>query len=1511
MKRWLDHLAVLLSSVLTFTASASGVSAGESSNSTLLSSASTVEVVPGIAGLTATAFSRADATTRSQVDGWVSQLQAGWTPNRGQIADGSGHPASNVLFSTTIGDAQIYVTTTGISHYFLARHEGDEEGERIAERGGKKVAPDESQVEWSRLDVTLAGARIRSDHVRLEEPLADQGGTNFYLPQCPSGVLDVPTYGKVTFADVYPGIDWVVRSIPGEGVHQDFVVHPGADAALVRLQYAGASAIEVSADQRSLRIRTALGEVREGALNCSQSDGQIPVDARFRVDGNTASLILGAYDRAKPLVIDPPLVWSTYYGGSSWDGPRAIYCDNVKDVVYVVGYTNSPNMPGLNPGGGTFYQGVFNALNDGFIWKFTQAGVRLWATYYGGSSVEFFADCTSDPQGNFYACGYTVSTDFPVQPLAGAYNQGANGGANDAIIVKFDANGVRQWATYYGGSGSEQFDGLTTDASGKLYVCGIGGAASSLTLLNPGGGAYFQPVPGSPVDALILRFSTGGALEWATYYGGKDYDDATGITTSGTDLYITGYTQSPSGFPTLNPGGGAYFQGAYQGGSADCFISRFTLSGVQTWSTLYGGAGNDYGDQPVVDANGNLFVFGDTDSPNLPTLNPGGTAFFQPALAGNGDFYILKFDAANARQWATFYGGTDLEMTGGSDRPLAIDAQGNIYVTGMTVSSDLPVLNPGGGSFYQGTFGGFRDAMIGQFSNNGTMLWSTYLASNLADFGTGVSIGNTGCLFATGESSATNNFVTVNPGFGAFYQAANAGSDDGYITKFCSPNSSCCLDFTCVPVFTQAQCTAMGGTAFYPNQPCSTVVCTINCKICGKKFSDLNRNGVQDVGEPALQGWTIQLFTPNGTLYATTTTDPSGNYCFNNLPCGAWKVGEVQQPLWVQTAPSPSVYSLNLGTGTTQNGVDFANYSCGTTVGCPPAPPKLAAWWPFDFSPGATSASDATHLSPPRNTAELHLDASGGSVPGLLCLNSPTDYARVPNADQLGLQFAGGSFSIAAWLNVASSTVGPRAIVEKRIKLSGTTFDRRGWALYLVGTQSHLELGTGEATQDVAGPAVTPDTWSHLAVSIDRATHHGRWYLNGSPVAALDFVPIDGLVSSNADLYMGQVSPAFGTAPAFQGCIGDLALFAAPLDAATASKAAATGPGGWCPEWAAMPAVTSICQSQASTQVCFNICNNYPTAQSYHWSLAGLPVGPGCTVAGPTLFSPPAGVVTVAAGSCSPPICVTITRPAGLIAQNATSCFALTFINDATGACRVKTGTLHADNSCWCATPIPSGLVSLAPGVVGATIGIGIHAPCDPPTALAYQIRAVWLDPTTEDPLALGLNGLPPGTPVTGTLNSGRGSEQQLFVNATLPGGYDAAARYEVVVEADVDADGVVDPLCGTVVAPTTYNGTELVGVTPGSTLESSVRLLTSPNPFVAGTTIRLVLLRPEVTELGIFDLGGRLVRRLQRGQLAAGPHGFEWNGRDDTGRRAPAGVYFVSLDGPDRRLQARLVKLQ
>ena len=686
--------------------------------------------------------------------------------------------------------------------------------------------------------------------------------------------------------------------------------------------------------------------------------------------------------------------------------------------------------------------------------------------------------------------------------------------------------------------------------------------------------------------------------------------------------------------------------------------------------------------------------------------------------------------------------------------------------------------------------------------------------------------------------------------------------------------------------------------------------------ICGQKYNDLNHNGAKDGGEPGVPGWTIQLNGPGGPY--TATTDLNGNYCFTNLTPGSYTVSELGVWPWIQMAPAGGAYTVGLSAGQTLYAQDFGNYACNAVGGgCVSPPPMMAAWWPFNENLGSTTASDATHLSPARNVAQLFGGAAignGGEVGRALCLSSELDYATVPNANQLGVNFGSGPFAIDAWVNPAAGAGGIRPIVEKRRLISPSPYRTLGWALYLNGSQCFLEIGIGVSTQVIPGPTLTPGAWSHIAVSVDRTPAAGQWYLNGAPQTALAFVPAPGPVSCTADLTMGQVCPGFPASSGFRGCIDEVELFNSAgsstpiLPAATVAAIYSAGGNGKCPEYVLMPQVTTICKTQTSVQACFNICNNSATPRSYHWSLAGMPVGPGCSVAGPVTFTPPAGSITVAAGSCSAPICVTIPRPAGLTTQNATSCYALSIVNDATGNCMTRTGTIRADYTCWCVTP-PAGVTG-ARVATGTPIVIGVGHPCDP-VAIPYRLVPVWLNSDHADPLELSLNGLPPGEPVLGTLSlTPGGGDPQLTVSASYPNGYDSSAPYEIAIEADIDGSGVMQRIGGALVM-STYDSSQTVAVAPAPITVADVRLVVAPNPFLGGSTVNFALARPDDIDLAVYDLGGRAVRVLQHGRLAEGAHRFEWNGRDDRGRKAPAGVYFVRFDATGRHVESKLVKLQ
>lgn len=693
--------------------------------------------------------------------------------------------------------------------------------------------------------------------------------------------------------------------------------------------------------------------------------------------------------------------------------------------------------------------------------------------------------------------------------------------------------------------------------------------------------------------------------------------------------------------------------------------------------------------------------------------------------------------------------------------------------------------------------------------------------------------------------------------------------------------------------------------------------------LCGHKFHDLNRNGVADGLEPGIAGWTITLNGPGGPY--TAVTDGSGGYCFNNLSPGLYTVTEASVPYWIQTGPAGGSYNVNLAAGQNVTGLDFGNYGCNTggIAGCTAPPTSMIGWWPFNEPVGATTAADVTHLSPARNVAQLYGGASfttAGEVKNAICFPSELDYARVPISNQNATNFGASPFALDGWVKVQAGAAPNRMIMEKRTLVSASPYRTAGWALYLNGQQLFLELGIAVSTQVIPGPTIPAGVWTHVAVSIDRSPAAGRWYVNGALMPAFNFVPTPGSVSNSGDIWFGQVSPAFGGASGLQGCLDEWELISTPtpatsvLPASTVAAIYNAGVAGKCPEQMLLPAVTNVCKNDTSATVCFNICNSAATAQSYHWSVAALGAGPGCTVAGPASFSPSSGTVTVPGGACSAPICITMPRPTGLNTQNATSCFAISFVNDSTGACQSRQGTLRADYTCRCAVAAPGPIPvagRLAPGIVGIPVGIGIKNPCDPPSSMPWRVSAVWPHPDIEDPVEVSLNGLPPGEPVIGTLDAVPGNpDQEITVLVSFPNGYDPEAPYEIVFEGDTDNDGTFEVLGSTFVT-STYDENETVGAPLPPRFEDSVRLSLAPNPFLGSSAVEFVLSRAADASLGVYDISGRLVRTLQRGTLAAGPHRFEWNGRDDGGRRAPAGIYFVRFRSGDRSLETKLVKLQ
>jgi gliding motility-associated-like protein len=739
---------------------------------------------------------------------WMAFASEGFMENKGQIVDEKNKPVSEVLYKTSAANADIYITTSGIT-YIFKKFEKEEENEQ------EEFKP----VKWCRLEMQLQGAMIIKENIIAEEKV-EQGMFNYYMGHCPKGVNNVNCYRKLTVPSVYPGIDWVL-TFGENGLKYDFIVHPGADPSLIKLKYNGADKLK-SIEGLSLQLKTRYALVEEGTLVCYEKETNKTVKAMYVLERSSVRFQTENFDKQKTLVIDPPVHivnWATYYGGVGKDGPRSI-CNDAAGNTFITGYCDSDPFP-LQSAGGAYNNGTFAASGaTGFILKFDNAGVRKWATYFGGSQREFGLACKTDPAGNLFIAGFTGSGDLPMMdPGGGAYSQTVNAGGNkECFISKFNTSGALVWSTFYGGADDEEVRSIDIDAAGNLFLTGMTGS-TDFPVMNSG--TFFQGTYGGGSttfpygDAFILKFNNAGVRQWATYYGGAGDDVGYGIKAgSSGNIYITGMTGS-NNFPTLNSAG-AYFQAA-SGGTLDAFVAKFSNNGAQLWSTYYGGSSDEENQYKLYDRrNGsittdlseNIYITGYTASPDFPTLNPGGTTFFQGTGSGLCP-YLVKFRPSGVRVWSTYYGND------GEGSALATDPKGNLYLGGSTTSGSFPTLNPGGGAFFQGSLGGGTingDIFIAQFDSVGTRSWSTYFGGNDDDWVDGITILPSGCVSLTGEWLSNSGISSTNPGGGAYFQPGLGGtfgnSHNGYVLKFCpfikadyvrSDTSICagsCVNFT-------------------------------------------------------------------------------------------------------------------------------------------------------------------------------------------------------------------------------------------------------------------------------------------------------------------------------------------------------------------------------------------------------------------------------------------------------------------------------------------------------------------------------------------------------------------------------------------------------------------------------------------------------------------------------------------------------------------------------------------
>lgn len=584
-----------------------------------------------------------------------------------------------------------------------------------------------------------------------------QTKSNYLVGDNPSDWhTDIPHYAKVKYQEVYPNIDLIYYS-NSEQLEYDLILYPGANPKDIKVQFDGVDKIKVE-DNGDLLLKSGDNELRKYKPVIYQEDvngTKKVINGSYVVnEQEEVSFYLDSYDQSKPLVIDPAFAYSTYLGGSLNDFGLDITVDK-ENNVYVTGLAGSTDFPitqgSLQPSsGGTAFVSKLNSSGNGVI----------YSTYIGGkNSGATSSSIVVDDAENVYITG-NAGDGFPT--TVGAFQKSC-GGFLDAFVAVINPKGNSLlYSTYLGGSNQDSGSSIAVDLANNIYVTGFTNSTNFPTLNafqpNNLGGMNEFGLLGQ--DAFVTKINQSGNVVYSTYLGGNGADEGRGIAVNSSgEACVVGATTSKN-FPTANPLQSAFI------GNLNVFVTKLTSTGSSLIYSTYLGSNIVAGNDIALDTTGNAYITG--IGAGIPTT-PGA---FQSNQTSSGA-YISKISPLGDKLiYSTYVAGRN--GTNGSTS-IAVDTNGNAYITGFTVANDFPVVNA-----LQKSLAGGSDAFVAKLNSMGSaLIYSTYLGGT-GDENTfqkgGIAVDLSGNAYVTGSTTSTD-FPVVNP-----FQALRKGSMDGFLS---------------------------------------------------------------------------------------------------------------------------------------------------------------------------------------------------------------------------------------------------------------------------------------------------------------------------------------------------------------------------------------------------------------------------------------------------------------------------------------------------------------------------------------------------------------------------------------------------------------------------------------------------------------------------------------------------------------------------------------------------------
>jgi hypothetical protein len=574
-------------------------------------------------------------------------------------------------------------------------------------------------------------------HAREIDPLPAR--LHYYSGAGALGQSGSPLFQSIAFSGIYPGIE-LSYSIAEDALEYTFQIQPGADARAIHMRPSTGWRVSLSSSG-DLQLTRAGLRLRHRKPKAFQliAGHHSPVDIAFDLCGTSVGFRVGPYDASLPLIIDPVVEFASQLGGSDWDAAYAVASDTT-GAVYLTGETTSAAFPGAAT--------IPRSGRDVFVTKIKD-GAIVFTTILASSGNDVGNAITVDDAGNIYIAGMAGATNFPI--TAGALQSAGGGG--DVFIARLDSAGRLAYATYLGGSGFDAATGIAVDSSRNIYVAGYTASANFPTLA----GAPQQAYRGGNHDAFVIKLNPGGnQLLYATLLGGQANDAALAIAVdSNGSATVAGYTDSSS-FPVTSGAAQAQY-----GGNGDAFVASLNSFGTQwKYVTYLGGSGPDQATAIALDRDGNAYVTGNAAGNNFPVS----ASAWQTVVRGAYDAFATKLSPAGSFLSGTLLGGSDTD----SANAISIDASGNVWLAGYTLSFDFPTRAPLQGS-NRGSFEGF----VAQLSSDAAgLLFSTYWGGSRDDRIWGLAIGADGDLVVAGYSSSSDfpaSAGTPAGGYNAFY----------------------------------------------------------------------------------------------------------------------------------------------------------------------------------------------------------------------------------------------------------------------------------------------------------------------------------------------------------------------------------------------------------------------------------------------------------------------------------------------------------------------------------------------------------------------------------------------------------------------------------------------------------------------------------------------------------------------------------------------------------------------